>query len=132
MTKLLKRFGLLLAAFALAFAVGFVSVNPAYATTIQAGSVNLGSPGPVVTSGGNTSAFTMVNFPTPFPEGSKVVVIPMVQTFNGADTPGVRIADVTTTGFKFRMNELVADGGGTPLSDGGHTTETIGWVAFSL
>lgn len=103
--------------------------TPAYAVTIQAGSINLSSPGPVVTGNGDTSMFTVVNFPTPFPEGSDVIVLPVVQTFNGADTPGIRIADVTTTGFKFRMNELVR---GTPrqaLSDGGHTTETIGWIA---
>ena len=99
-------------------------------STIQTGSVQLSSPGSPVTTGGDTTNFETVIFPTPFPDNSNIIVIPMVQTFNGQDTPGVRIADVTTTGFKFRMNELVA--GGQALSDGGHITETIGWVAFSV
>ena len=102
--------------------------TPAYAVTIQAGSIRLSSPGPVVTTT-STSTFTTVNFPTPFPEGSDVIVLPVVQTFNGPDTPGIRIADVTTTGFKFRMNELVRGGPRQALSDGQHTTETIGWIA---
>ena len=99
-------------------------------STIQNGSLQLNSPGSPVTTGGDTSSFTTVPFPTPFPDGSNVIVIPMVQTFNGQDTPGVRIADVTTTEFKIRMNELV--GNGQALSDGGHINETIGWVAFSI
>ena len=98
-------------------------------STIQAGSTDLSSPGSPVTNGGNTSSFETVKFPTPFPEGSNVIVIPMVQTFNGADTPGVRIADINTTGFKIRMNELVAN---QAISDGNHMTETIAWVAFSI
>lgn len=101
-------------------------------STLQTGSVNLNSPGSPETSGGDTSSFTDVSFPTPFPAGSEVVVVPMVQTFNGPDTPGVRIADVTTAGFKIRMNELVVhDPNVHAISDGGHTTEKIGWVAFS-
>ncbi|NEO90413.1 MAG: hypothetical protein F6K56_09240 [Moorea sp. SIO3G5] len=103
--------------------------TPAYAVTIQTGQINLNSPGPLETTNNDTSTFTEVFFPTPFPEGSDVIVIPMVQTFNGADTPGVRIADVTTEGFKFKMNELVRGGPRQALSDGGHTTETIGWIA---
>ncbi|WP_293021823.1 hypothetical protein [Moorena sp. SIO3I8] len=104
--------------------------TPAYAVTIQTGMINLNSSGPAETTNGDTSTFTEVLFPTPFPEGSDVIVIPMVQTFNGADTPGVRIADVTTESFKFRMNELVRGGPRQALSDGPHTTETIGWIAI--
>ncbi|NET24321.1 hypothetical protein [Okeania sp. SIO1I7] len=99
---------------------------------IQTGSIDLDSPGPSATQGGDLSLFTQVDFPTPFPEGTTVIVIPMVQTFNGPDNPGVRLAEVTTTGFKIRMNELVANGGQEALSDGNHTTETIGWVAYSV
>ena len=99
-------------------------------STIQNGSVQLRSPGPPVTTGGDTSNFETVTFPTPFPDNSNVIVFAQTQTFNGQDTPGIRIADVTTAGFKIRMNELVA--AGQALSDGGHITETIGWVAFSV
>jgi hypothetical protein len=99
---------------------------------MQVGSVNLNSPGAPELTPGDLSRFTQVNFPTPFPEGAEVIVIPMVQTFNGADTPGLRIADVTRTGFKIRLNELVARGGTVTHSDGGHTHETIGWVAFTV
>lgn len=104
--------------------------TPAYAVTIQAGSINLSSPGPVITGNNDTSTFRLVTFPTPFPDGSNVTVFPMVQTFRGADTPGIRIADVTTTGFRLRMNELVRGGPRQALSDGEHTTETIGWIAI--
>lgn len=98
---------------------------------MQTGSIVLDSPGPPVVSAAGASGFTTVTFPTPFPNSSKVIVIPMVQTFNGIDTPGVRIADVTVTGFKIRMNELVGNAG-SALSDGKHIKETIGWIASSV
>jgi hypothetical protein len=46
-----------------------------------------------------TSTFTRVTFPTPFPAGSSVVVLPLTQTF---------IHDVTNTGFLIRLNEVYA------------------------
>ena len=103
----------------------------------QVGKIELESPGPSVTTEKDFRDFTTVNFPTPFPEGAIVIVIPMVQTFRGPDTPGVRIGEVTNTGFKIRMNELVINRRGTDsdreaLSDGNHTIETIGWVAYSV
>ncbi|WP_380281655.1 hypothetical protein [Kitasatospora purpeofusca] len=97
---------------------------------IQTGRLQLNSTNRSATGGGDTSTFTQVTFPTPFPTGTEVIVVPFVQTFNGPDTPGLRIADVTTTGFKIRINELV--GRGTALSDGPHTTETIGWIAGTV
>ncbi|MGW7291282.1 hypothetical protein ACWGIB_02670 [Streptomyces xiamenensis] len=96
----------------------------------QTGVVELDSRNPVETRSGNTSTFTQVTFPAAFPEGSSVIVVPFVQTFNGSDTPGLRIAEVTTTGFKIRINELHAVGKVT--SDGTHTTETIGWIASTV
>ena len=99
----------------------------------QVGKIELESPGPSVTTEKDFRDFTTVNFPTPFPEGAIVIVIPMVQTFRGPDTPGVRIGEVTNTGFKIRMNELVINSRvREALSDGNHTTETIGWVAYSV
>lgn len=97
----------------------------------QSGSMKLKSTHPSETTSKDTSTFTSVTYPNAFVEGTEVVVIPMVQTFNGRDTPGVRIAEVTHTGFKIRMNELVVTkNGGQALSDGNHNTEVIGWVAF--
>ncbi|MGH3932998.1 MAG: RICIN domain-containing protein [Pseudonocardiaceae bacterium] len=97
---------------------------------IQTGTLELDSPNATEVNGGQTSTFTSVTFSTPFPEGSTVAVIPMVQTFNGPDTPGIRITQVTTKGFLMRMNELV--GNGKELSDGKHAQEKIGWVAFTV
>ncbi|MGW4382437.1 hypothetical protein [Kitasatospora sp. NPDC004531] len=97
---------------------------------IQTGRLQLSSTQPTELGGGNTSTFTQVTFPTPFPSDASVIVVPFVQTFNGPDTPGLRIADVTTTGFKIRINELV--GSGRALSDGRHTTETVGWIASTV
>ncbi|GAA2986423.1 hypothetical protein [Kitasatospora sp. NPDC006786] len=97
---------------------------------IQTGKLQLNSTSATELTGGATSTFTQVTFPTPFPNDANVIVVPFVQTFNGPDTPGLRIADVTTTGFKIRINELV--GSGRALSDGPHTTETIGWIAGTV
>ncbi|GGQ84475.1 hypothetical protein TR51_00285 [Kitasatospora griseola] len=97
---------------------------------IQTGRLQLNSTHPTEVTGGNTSTFTQVTFPSPFPAGASVIVVPFVQTFNGPDTPGLRIADVTVTGFKIRINELV--GSGRALSDGPHTTETVGWIASTV
>lgn len=73
-----------------------------------------------------------MTFPTPFPPNSHVIVIPMVQTFNGPDTPGVRIADVTTKGFRIRMNEVVVEGKALAPRSGTHTKETIAWLATTV
>ncbi|NET08511.1 MAG: hypothetical protein F6K09_10700 [Merismopedia sp. SIO2A8] len=57
----------------------------------------------------------------------------MVQTFNGYQTPGIRIAEVNQEGFLIRINELTvqnSDPNARSLSDGKHLKETIGWFAF--
>jgi len=100
------------------------------AMALQTGLISLKSRASSELAQGNTHTFTQVTFPAPFPEGSKVVVVPFVQTFHGPDTPGLRIADVTHTGFKIRMNELVANGGQQALSNGVHCAEDVGWIAF--
>jgi hypothetical protein len=54
----------------------------------------------------------------------------MTQTFNGPDTPGIRIAAVTIKGFKIRMSELVSSvkgGEHQALSTGIRASGTIGW-----
>ncbi|MCT2543283.1 MULTISPECIES: hypothetical protein [Streptomyces] len=66
---------------------------------IQTGKLELSSNQPIETRGGNTSTFTRVNFPSPFPAGSSVVVHAQTQTFNGPETPGIRIHDFTPQGF---------------------------------
>lgn len=97
----------------------------------QTGVLSLNSTHSSATDPEDTSTFSSVDFPAPFPAGSKIIVIPMVQTFNGPDTPGIRITDVTTTGFKIRLNELV-DQLHSAISDGVHYAETIGWVAYTV
>ncbi|MFB6814085.1 hypothetical protein ACFCV8_06030 [Streptomyces sp. NPDC056347] len=93
---------------------------------IQTGKLQLRTDEPQARTGGDVSTFTQVNFPTPFPAGSEVIVVPMTQTFNGPETPGIRIADVTVNGFKIRFNEVRM---GTQGSDGRHVEETVGWIA---
>lgn len=97
---------------------------------IQVGVIDLGSDKATELKVGDDSTFTTVTFPKPYPAGSQVVVIPEVQTFNGPDTPGLRISQVTNTGFKIRINELVALN--KALSDGPHNVEKIAWVAFLI
>ncbi|WP_411122650.1 hypothetical protein [Streptomyces sp. x-19] len=97
---------------------------------VQTGKLQLSSTNATAVTGGDTSTFTQVTFPSPFPDSAAVIVIPFLQTFNGPDTPGLRIADVTTTGFKIRINELVSNG--KALADGLHTSETVGWIASTV
>ncbi|QLE46858.1 RICIN domain-containing protein [Nostoc sp. C057] len=70
-----------------------------------------------------------VTFDVPFTSNKKVVVIPMTQTYNGPDTPGLRIKNVISSGFEIRIDEVVGIGN---LSDGSHTTEQVGWVAYGF
>lgn len=74
----------------------------------QTGKLQLSSTNAAVVTGGDTSTFTQVTFPSPFPANAAVIVIPSVQTFNGPETPGLRIADVTTTGFKMRPRDRLS------------------------
>jgi hypothetical protein len=74
--------------------------------------------------------FHPVVFNAPFPEQSRVVVTPMVQTYNGSDSPGLRIKDVTRTGFTARLCELRARS--VPISDEIHCQESIGYIAVAL
>lgn len=98
---------------------------------IQTGRLNLDSRHPVATTGGDTSTFTRVTFPTPFPANSTVIVHATVQTFNGPETPGLRLHDVQPTGFLVRLNEINGSRD-VGTSDGTHTTETIGWTAYTV
>ncbi|WP_240107871.1 hypothetical protein [Streptomyces sp. MUM 203J] len=97
---------------------------------IQSGRVNLRSDHATETRGGQTGTFTRVSFPTPFPADAEVIVQTTVQTFNGPESPGVRLHDVDRTGFLIRLNELHSSGTGT--SDGKHVEETIGWTAYTI
>jgi hypothetical protein len=96
---------------------------------IQNGKLTLDSPNSTETVPGKTDTFTQVNFPAPFPAGSDVIVQVTVQTFNGPDTPGVRLHKVSNTGFLIRLNEIL---GGSISADGKHAAETIGWTAYTI
>jgi hypothetical protein len=71
-----------------------------------------------------------VTFDVPFAQGKKVVVIPMTQTYVGSQTPGLRLQNVTSSGFEIRFDEVV--GTAADLSDGNHIPETVGWVAYGF
>jgi len=79
-----------------------------------------------------------VSFPHPF--SSTPVVFAQIQTYKGPDTPGIRIQNVSTTGFEVRMDELQAHGAvssiqgklGKFVADGIHPNpEILGWMAIS-
>ncbi len=78
-----------------------------------------------------------VTFPNTF--SSTPVVLAQTQTYKGADTPGIRIQNVSTSGFEVRMDELQAHGAtsstqgnlGKFMADGVHPNpETLGWIAI--
>ncbi|MFE6777945.1 hypothetical protein [Streptomyces sp. NPDC057702] len=97
---------------------------------IQTGKVTLSSNQPIETRGGETSTFTRVTFPTPFPDGAQVVVLTQTQTFNGPETPGIRLHDVNPRGFLIRFNEVNVNA--NVRSDGRHASETVGWIASTV
>lgn len=97
---------------------------------MQVGIIELDSKNASALVGGDDNTFLSVSFPKAYPEGSQVVVFQQVQTFNGPDTPGIRVSQVTHTGFKIRMNELVSRA--EPLSDGTHTFEKIAWMSLLI
>ena len=71
-----------------------------------------------------------VRFDVPFTQGKKVVVIPMTQTYVGEETPGLRLQNVTNSGFEIRFDEV--RGSYAELSDGNHALDTVGWVAYGF
>ena len=77
-----------------------------------------------------------VTFPHAF--SSTPVVMAQIQTYGGPDTPGIRLQNVTSSGFEVRMDELIAHRStsstqgslGKFSSDGVHPgAETLGWIA---
>ena len=101
---------------------------------VQTGRLTLTADAPSEGTGDDFSRFTHVPFPTPFPADSNVVVVPMVQTFHGPNTPGVRIGQVDESGFMIRMNELIGRENNAQKmhSDGFHVAEDVGWIAFTV
>ena len=74
-----------------------------------------------------------VEFDRPFHPSARVIVLPAVQTYTGAEPPGLRIRNVTNTGFEIRMDEIdFAVPGGRISSDGRHLDEVLGWVAYGF
>lgn len=76
--------------------------------------------------------FTRVTFDTPFPVRTQVVVHAMLQTYEGRDTPDVRVQNVSETGFEVMLNEVMFTDAATQQfmrADGVHARETMGWIA---
>ncbi|HIK07998.1 MAG TPA: hypothetical protein IGS40_25475 [Trichormus sp. M33_DOE_039] len=71
-----------------------------------------------------------ITFDVPFAEDKKVVIVPMVQTYNGFETPGLRIQNVSRLGFDIRIDEVI--GTNNNLSDGYHVPEVVGWIAYGF
>ena len=81
-----------------------------------------------------------VNFEAPFPAGVTPVVFAQIQTRRGPDTPGIRLQNVSNTGFQVRMDEIHMSGTtsssqgalGQVKSDERHPApETLGWIAIN-
>lgn len=96
---------------------------------IQTGSFSHQEQNPPDTTGGIMTSFHEVSFEVPFPKGVVPIVIPFVQTFNSAVTPGLRVAEISHNGFLVRINTLITSKGS--LSETPKARERIGWVAIS-
>ncbi len=62
-----------------------------------------------------------IQFNPPFPDNNQVIVIPMTQTYQGTDTPGLRIRNVNPQGFEIRFDEIITSTGNN--SNGQHANE---------
>ena len=71
-----------------------------------------------------------IRFNPPFPDNNQVVVIPMTQTYQGSDTPGLRVRNVNYEGFEIRFDEVITSIGNN--SDGNHANEQVGWLAYGI
>lgn len=78
-----------------------------------------------------------------FLRGKYLRLFAQIQTYNGADTPDVRVRNISNTSFEVTMNELVATNVtsefagritqlGSVVADGKHASETLGWMALSI
>ena len=77
--------------------------------------------GTATTTEGATNTFQTVTFDEEFED--KPVILIQIQSNNGTDWEIARARDVTTTGFKFALQEAEA-------SDGWHESEVVGWAAL--
>ena len=82
-----------------------------------------------------------VNFETPFNEGVVPLVFAQIQTRNGEDTPGLRLKNISNSGFEVRMDEIIVNNAtsstqgelGKVKGSGDHpNAETLGWMAIAL
>lgn len=101
--------------------------------SIQTGKV------PNFTAALNTGWY-QVTFNTPFASGVVPNVFAQIQTRNGEDTPGLRLRNVSNTGFEVRMDELILNNANSSTKgslgkfsgSGDHpNAETLGWMAVS-
>ncbi|MEQ8382059.1 MAG: hypothetical protein RH949_06785 [Coleofasciculus sp. A1-SPW-01] len=84
---------------------------------------------PALKADRQSNTWHTVKFDPPFPQDTQVAVIPMTQTYNGPETPGLRIRHVTPEGFEIRFDEIVAQG---RSADGAHLDEAVAWIAYSV
>lgn len=82
--------------------------------TVEAGKLDLNKPA-------SLDGWASVSLSAPFPAAPAVFAA--TETFNGAHPVTTRVRNRDATGFDLAMQE--EEGG-----DGGHTTETFGWVAI--
>jgi len=87
-----------------------------------------------VTAGRKAGSWDAVRFNPPFASGATVAVVAKTQTYNGIETPNLRIRNVTIQGFELRFDEvyyLDATTGQVSSADGVHSAEDVGWIAMA-
>lgn len=87
----------------------------------------------------NTGWYT-VTFDTPYASGVVPLVFVQIQTRNGEDTPGLRLRNISNTGFEVRMDELIMNNSKSTVEgdlgkfsgSGDHpNAETLAWIAIN-
>lgn len=111
---------------------GFINMDAA-APMFQVGTFICGSDSASATDTSDLSSFVDIDFPVAFPDGYEVVVILQTQSFNGSNTPGIRISSTSSKGFSWRFNEVIINvqDNSSIVSDGTHYEETVAWLAYA-
>lgn len=94
------------------------------ASKFQAGSIDLMTTLTPAVPGREESGVTHVRFPDPFPQGTKVVVMPMALACEGLQCIEIHIDDVTSSGFKMKVKDP------TMTNCKCRFKATVGWLAY--
>ncbi len=82
-----------------------------------------------MTADRDNNTWQTVTFDPAMNDSKDHIAFAQVQSYNGAQTPGLRIRNVTHEGFEMRMDEVISSG---ETADGTHAAEDVSWIAYEI